>query len=277
MKISTDYYPFGKPLPGRNYTSSTLTNRRGYQGQFSELDAETGLNFFELRSYDAEVGRFTTFDPYNQFHSPYLGMGNNPVMMIDRDGGGATGGIGAYAGHARPAIGAAAKVGGSGFWKSIATGIGKSAALGAARGSKNGPGGRPITHSDWADGADPFHVRDMQRLFKDGDDWIDKLIPRQEADSNPYRNDLEDDGKGKGIPGWDPFEGWNFPWDDWSNDKTILKPTDTDKIPKKQSDNANGPEPNPEVETESRTDTVENAWGEKYYYHNDTLSTVKKP
>lgn len=26
-------------------------------------------------------------DPANQFHSPYLGMGNNPIIAVDPDGG----------------------------------------------------------------------------------------------------------------------------------------------------------------------------------------------
>jgi hypothetical protein len=32
------------------------------------------------------VGRWQTIDPARQYWSPYLGMGNNPVMMVDRDG-----------------------------------------------------------------------------------------------------------------------------------------------------------------------------------------------
>ena len=82
-----DYYPFGKPLPGRQYISSITNKRRGYQGYFSELDEETGWNNFYFRDYDAEVGRFLTFDPYNEFHSPYLGMGNNPISFYDPTGG----------------------------------------------------------------------------------------------------------------------------------------------------------------------------------------------
>ncbi len=57
----------------------------GYQGQ--EYDAETGLNNFDLRQYDARIGRWFAPDPYGQYHSPYLAMGNNPVSQIDPDGG----------------------------------------------------------------------------------------------------------------------------------------------------------------------------------------------
>ena len=41
----------------------------------------------ELRMYDGRVGRWMTTDPYSQYFSPYLAMGNNPIQMIDPDGG----------------------------------------------------------------------------------------------------------------------------------------------------------------------------------------------
>lgn len=44
-------------------------------------------NNFELRNYDAAIGRCLTTDPYGQYHSPYVGMGNNPVSGFDVDGG----------------------------------------------------------------------------------------------------------------------------------------------------------------------------------------------
>ncbi len=61
--------------------------RYGYQGQYSEKDKETGWNAFELRMYDARIGRWTSKDPKGQFYSPYIGMGNNPVTGTDPDGG----------------------------------------------------------------------------------------------------------------------------------------------------------------------------------------------
>src|SRR5690606_37471308 len=33
------------------------------------------------------LGRWLTTDPAGQYHSPYLGMGNNPISRIDPDGG----------------------------------------------------------------------------------------------------------------------------------------------------------------------------------------------
>jgi hypothetical protein len=39
---ASDYYPFGLAMAGRSYTSEKY--RFGYQGQFAELDEETGGN-----------------------------------------------------------------------------------------------------------------------------------------------------------------------------------------------------------------------------------------
>jgi RHS repeat-associated protein len=80
-----DYYPFGLPMGNREITREDY--RHGYQGQYSEKDRETGWNAFELRMYDARVARWMSADPKGQFFSPYVGMGNNPVIGVDPDGG----------------------------------------------------------------------------------------------------------------------------------------------------------------------------------------------
>lgn len=77
-----DYYAFGEQLPSRNTTSDY---RYAFQGQ--ELDKETGMEAFQLRLWDGRIGRWLSPDPYGQYASPYLGMGNNPIRMIDKDGG----------------------------------------------------------------------------------------------------------------------------------------------------------------------------------------------
>ncbi|MEM9678742.1 MAG: RHS repeat-associated core domain-containing protein [Bacteroidota bacterium] len=81
----TDYYPFGMPLPLRNLQSGY---RYGYQGDYAEKEEEFegSINSFELRLWDSRIGRWTTTDPAGQYHSPYLGMGNNPINGIDPDG-----------------------------------------------------------------------------------------------------------------------------------------------------------------------------------------------
>jgi len=37
--------------------------------------------------YNASLGRWNSIDPYSQYYSPYLAMGNNPISRIDPDGG----------------------------------------------------------------------------------------------------------------------------------------------------------------------------------------------
>lgn len=81
----SDFYPFGLTMSDRDITQEPY--RYGYQGQYSEEDTETGWNSFELRQYDARFGRWLGVDPYGQFASPYVGMGNNPVSGTDPDGG----------------------------------------------------------------------------------------------------------------------------------------------------------------------------------------------
>jgi RHS repeat-associated protein len=61
--------------------------RFGYQGQFAERDTVTQWSHFQLREYDARLGRWLVPDPYREFYSPYLAMGNNPINTIDPDGG----------------------------------------------------------------------------------------------------------------------------------------------------------------------------------------------
>lgn len=80
-----DYYPFGLPLAGR--TIQKKGYRHDYQGEFAEKDEETGWDAFELRMYDPVIGRWISVDPARQFASPYVGMGNNPIIFYDPTGG----------------------------------------------------------------------------------------------------------------------------------------------------------------------------------------------
>ena len=78
-----NYYPFGLRMNAGVYKKY----RYGYQGEFAEYDEETEFNHFELRDYDPVIGRTMVVDPYRQFASPYMWVGNNPVMGIDPTGG----------------------------------------------------------------------------------------------------------------------------------------------------------------------------------------------
>ena len=80
-------YAYGSPLVGLNYAVGNKRYRYGYQGQYAEKDVETGFESFELRLYNNRIGRWMSYDPKEQFHSPYIGMGNNPASQVDPDGG----------------------------------------------------------------------------------------------------------------------------------------------------------------------------------------------
>ena len=77
---ASDYYPFGLVMDGRQV--SDVSYRYGYQGQYAEKDNTTGWNEFDLRMYDARFGRWISPDPYGQFASPYLAMGNSLSQVL---------------------------------------------------------------------------------------------------------------------------------------------------------------------------------------------------
>lgn len=92
------YYPYGLKIKGLSAKAFDKGNNKyGYQGDFSEGEEETDWDEFDLRMYDAQIGRWTGVDPYDQFASPYIGMGDNPVNFIDPNGG-SIGGWGAIFG-----------------------------------------------------------------------------------------------------------------------------------------------------------------------------------
>jgi len=75
-----------KPCGARRKFVSGDHYKHGYQGQFTEKDEEVNWDAFELRNWDGRLARWTSIDPANQFWSPYLGMGNDPVNLFDPDG-----------------------------------------------------------------------------------------------------------------------------------------------------------------------------------------------
>ncbi len=104
------YYPYGLKIAGISARAALKPNtKEGYQGDYSEADDETGYNEFDLRFYDPQIGRWSGVDPYDEFASGYVGMGNDPINNIDTDGGGIGAGgwgaiIGAAVGFATPYI-----------------------------------------------------------------------------------------------------------------------------------------------------------------------------
>ena len=87
MLACNDYYPYGMEMPGRGFVASQLSGsyRFGMQGQ-EKLFGSSVISF-NLRTYDARLGRWMQTDPYGQHFSPYLAFSNNPVSFIDPTGG----------------------------------------------------------------------------------------------------------------------------------------------------------------------------------------------
>ena len=76
MLSSTGHVNFRNPI-----------SSAGYQGNYAEKEETGSTNAFKLRRWDSRIGRWMSPDPYGQYHSPYLGMGNNPISNVDPDGG----------------------------------------------------------------------------------------------------------------------------------------------------------------------------------------------
>jgi RHS repeat-associated protein len=90
------YYAFGLKIAGisskampSNLGGAKANSRvtYGYQGNYSEEDIDAIWNEFDLRTYDPQIGRWLSIDPYDEFTSGYIGMGNNPVNKVDPTGG----------------------------------------------------------------------------------------------------------------------------------------------------------------------------------------------
>jgi RHS repeat-associated protein len=82
------YYPYGLKIAALSSKAfDAPKNLYLYQGDYAEFDEESGYNEFELRDYDAQIGRFVQTDPYEEFDNPYTGMGNDPVNNVDPSGG----------------------------------------------------------------------------------------------------------------------------------------------------------------------------------------------
>ncbi|MUP36644.1 RHS repeat domain-containing protein, partial [Labilibaculum euxinus] len=79
----TAYYPYGTPIAA--LSSETKYNYL-YTGK--EFLDNFGLNWYDhhARYFDPEVGRWWAIDPALQSASPYMAMGNNPMMYTDADG-----------------------------------------------------------------------------------------------------------------------------------------------------------------------------------------------
>ena len=77
---SYDYDAWGNPM------NSTVSEESAYRYTGREYDDETGLHNFRARLYDSTLMRFYQVDPAEQFASPYVYCGNNPITLIDPSG-----------------------------------------------------------------------------------------------------------------------------------------------------------------------------------------------
>ena len=79
-----DYYPFGKRWDSASLPISD--NRDRFNGKEDQAFAGLPFSDYGARMYDRERGRWLSQDPLQQYHSPYVFCGNNPIRLVDLDG-----------------------------------------------------------------------------------------------------------------------------------------------------------------------------------------------
>jgi RHS repeat-associated protein len=77
---SYSYDAFGNLMP------SEVSEEISYQYTGQEYDSELDLHNFRARFYDSDLMRFYAVDPMEEFASPYLYCGNNPILFVDPTG-----------------------------------------------------------------------------------------------------------------------------------------------------------------------------------------------
>jgi RHS repeat-associated protein len=87
---TSDYYPYGAPLPGRGYTA-TSGYRYGFNGKENDSEVKGAGNQqdYGMRIYDPRLGRFLSVDPITKNYpelTPYQFASNTPIQAIDLDG-----------------------------------------------------------------------------------------------------------------------------------------------------------------------------------------------
>ena len=79
-----DYQPFGNRWDTASRPVSD--NRDRFNGKEDQSFAGLPFSDYGARMYDRERGRWLSQDPLQQYHSPYVFCGNNPIRLIDLDG-----------------------------------------------------------------------------------------------------------------------------------------------------------------------------------------------
>ncbi|SET97010.1 DUF6443 domain-containing protein [Hymenobacter actinosclerus] len=84
MIVQENHYdPWGQNLVNIEYEG---TPNEQWQYSDKERVNEIGWADYGTRYYDSQLGRWHTPDPADQFTSPYIGLGNNPIVGTDPDG-----------------------------------------------------------------------------------------------------------------------------------------------------------------------------------------------
>ena len=90
---AVDYYPFGAPLPDRQWYANSDSSAYSYGFNGMRMDNEiSGVGNsldFGARIYDSRLGRWLSRDPLESFFpswSSYTGFLNNPIYIIDPSG-----------------------------------------------------------------------------------------------------------------------------------------------------------------------------------------------
>ncbi|MCR9254448.1 MAG: hypothetical protein NXI20_28800, partial [bacterium] len=98
--MTSDYYPFGMVMPGRNWTASGAeAYRYAYNGMEQDNEVSGNGNSYttEFRQYDPRLGRWKSLDPLMKqfpYLSPYCAFDNNPIFYVDPYGLASEGGPG---------------------------------------------------------------------------------------------------------------------------------------------------------------------------------------
>jgi len=90
---ATDYYAFGSPMPGRQFSSNSY--RYGFNGKEKDDEVKGNGNSYDFgaRIYDPRIGRWLSCDPWKDKYpsvSPYNYVENNPLIFKDPTGKGPT-------------------------------------------------------------------------------------------------------------------------------------------------------------------------------------------
>jgi RHS repeat-associated protein len=86
---ATDYYPFGMPMPGRNYQSGNYAYGYGGKRKDNEFYGEGNAYDFGERIQDPRLGRWLSLDKLQAKYpslSPFAYCANTPISAHDPDG-----------------------------------------------------------------------------------------------------------------------------------------------------------------------------------------------